>query len=202
MSEPILSISKLNKSFGAVHVLHDVDFDVYPGKVTALIGDNGAGKSTLVKCLAGIYGRKRADHVSRARPSPSPTRARRRHSRHQACTRTLRCVDNLDIVQNMFLGRETPATGSASTRGRWNRLARQTLASPLRCAPSRRSVNWLPALGWPAPDRRHRQGGAVGEQVVVLDEPTAALGVAQTRQVLDLVRRLAERGRGVVSPTT
>src|SRR4051795_265405 len=106
MSEPILQIRNLNKSFGPVHVLHDVDFDVYPGQVTALVGDNGAGKSTLVKCVAGIYGIDTGDYLFEGKQVAV-------HSPRDAAALGIEIVyqdlalcDNLDIVQNMFLGRE------------------------------------------------------------------------------------------------
>jgi D-xylose transport system ATP-binding protein len=197
MSEPILEIKGLNKSFGPVHVLHDVDFAVRAGEVTALVGDNGAGKSTLVKCVAGIH------------PSDSGTvtfQGRETHIRGpkdaadlgiEVVYQDLALADNLDIVQNMFLGRERGSKWLLDEAS-MEKAARETLASL--------SVRTVKSVRTPvsALSGGQRQTVAIAKsvlwdsKVVLLDEPTAALGVAQTRQVLDLVRRLAEQGLGVV----
>ena len=103
---PLLELRKINKSFGVVHVLHDVDLTVHPGQVTALVGDNGAGKSTLVKVIAGIYGRDSGDYLFEGQPvtvhGPRDVAALGIEVVYQ----DLALCDNLDIVQNMFLGRE------------------------------------------------------------------------------------------------
>jgi len=197
MTEPILALRGVNKSFGAVQVLHDVDFAVQAGEVTALVGDNGAGKSTLVKCVAGIHPIDSGEVIFNGEPVTvnSPTDAS--HLGIEVVYQDLALADNLDIVQNMFLGRE---------RGRsWlldeadmEQAARRTLASL--------SVRTVTSVRMPvsALSGGQRQTVAIAKavlwdsKVVLLDEPTAALGVAQTRQVLDLVRRLAEQGLGVV----
>jgi D-xylose transport system ATP-binding protein len=197
MSEPILEIKGLNKSFGPVHVLHDVDFSVRAGEVTALVGDNGAGKSTLVKCIAGIH------------PSDSGTvtfQGKQTHIRGpkdaadlgiEVVYQDLALADNLDIVQNMFLGRERGSKWLLDEAS-MEKAARETLASlSVRTVKSVRTLVSALSGG-------QRQTVAIAKsvlwdsKVVLLDEPTAALGVAQTRQVLDLVRRLAEQGLGVV----
>jgi D-xylose transport system ATP-binding protein len=197
VTEPILALRGVNKSFGAVQVLHDVDFAVQAGEVTALVGDNGAGKSTLVKCVAGIHPIDSGEVLFNGEPVTvnSPTDAS--HLGIEVVYQDLALADNLDIVQNMFLGRE---------RGRsWlldeadmEQAARRTLASL--------SVRTVTSVRMPvsALSGGQRQTVAIAKavlwdsKVVLLDEPTAALGVAQTRQVLDLVRRLAEQGLGVV----
>ena len=106
MVQPLLELRGVNKSFGVVHVLHDVDFAVYPGQVTALVGDNGAGKSTLVKIIAGIYGRDSGDYLFEGKKvevhGPRDVAALGVEVVYQ----DLALCDNLDIVQNMFLGRE------------------------------------------------------------------------------------------------
>jgi D-xylose transport system ATP-binding protein len=198
VAEPILSARKLNKSFGPVHVLHDVDFDVYPGEVTALVGDNGAGKSTLVKCFAGINvidsgevdfeGKKVTIHDPREATGLGI----------EFVYQDLALADNLDITQNMFLGRETRTLNTFLADGAMEKQARETLASlSVRTVSSVRQLVANLSGG-------QRQTVAIAKavlwnsKVVFLDEPTAALGVAQTRQVLDLVRRLADQGRGVV----
>src|SRR6201992_3268447 len=103
---PILQWRCLNKSFGPVHVLHDINFEVYPGQVTALIGDNGAGKSTLVKCIGGTYSIDTGEYLFEGKPvhmsSPRDSAALGIEIVYQ----DLALCDNLDIVQNMFLGRE------------------------------------------------------------------------------------------------
>ena len=197
MTEPLLELRGVNKSFGPVQVLHDVDFKVYPGQVTALVGDNGAGKSTLVKTIAGIY---RADsgefrfadeQVSITSPKEASALG------IEVVYQDLALCDNLDIVQNMFLGREAKNGVMLDELGMEER-ARSTLASlSVRTVKSvRQSVASLSG--------GQRQTVAIAKavlwnsKVVLLDEPTAALGVAQTRQVLDLVRRLADAGLGVV----
>ncbi len=194
---PLLEARGINKSFGPVHVLHDVDFDVYPGTVTALIGDNGAGKSTLIKCLAGIYGlddgsvRFDGDDVTISTPKDATALG------IKVVYQDLALCDNLDIVQNMFLGREIVKRGVLDEHA-METAARQTLASL--------SVRTVKSVRQPVASLSggQRQTVAIAKAVlgnsrlVVLDEPTAALGVAQTEQVLALVRRLADSGVGVV----
>ena len=197
MSEPILEISKLNKSFGPVHVLHDVDFKVYPGEVTALVGDNGAGKSTLVKCIAGINGYDTGEVTFEGRPVALHDPRVPTSLGIEFVYQDLALADNLDITQNMFLGREIRRLGFLAD-GEMERKAREALASlSVRTVSSVRQVVASLSGG-------QRQTVAIAKavlwdsKVVFLDEPTAALGVAQTRQVLDLVRRLADQGRGGV----
>ena len=128
MPEPILSIRGLNKSFGPVHVLHDVDLDVYPGEVSALVGDNGAGKSTLVKCVAGINSIDSGEVRFEGSPvhlnDPRVAAALGIEFVYQ----DLALADNLDITQNMFLGREMRKFGFLLD-GEMERQARETLAS-------------------------------------------------------------------------
>jgi D-xylose transport system ATP-binding protein len=198
VADPILQISKLNKSFGPVHVLHDVDLNIYPGEVTALVGDNGAGKSTLVKCVAGINSVDSGELRFEGNPvtlhDPRDATALGIEFVYQ----DLALADNLDITQNMFLGRELHRFGAFLSDGEMERQARATLTSlSVRTVSSVRQLVANLSGG-------QRQTVAIAKavlwnsKVVFLDEPTAALGVAQTRQVLDLVRRLADQGRGVV----
>jgi D-xylose transport system ATP-binding protein len=194
---PALELVGINKSFGAVHVLHDVDLAVYPGQVTALIGDNGAGKSTLIKSIAGIHpvdsGRIlfEGNEVHIGSPKDAADLG------IEIVYQDLALADNLDIAQNMFLGRERKrgivldeASMEQAARDTLARLSVRTVSSVRQLVASlsggqRQTVAIAKAVLWES-------------KVVVLDEPTAALGVAQTRQVLDLVRRLAETGHGVV----
>lgn len=194
---PLLELRGINKSFGAVHVLHDVDLAVHPGQVTALVGDNGAGKSTLVKTIAGIYSADSGQRYFEGEPVDISGPRDASALGIEVVYQDLALCDNLDIVENLFLGRELmkgPALDEATMEAR----ARETLASlSVRTVKSvRQSVASLSG--------GQRQTVAIAKsvlwnsKVVLLDEPTAALGVAQTRQVLDLVRRLADQGLGVV----
>ncbi|MDT4987575.1 MAG: D-xylose transport system ATP-binding protein [Micromonosporaceae bacterium] len=195
--EVVLEVKGLNKSFGPVHVLHDIEFSVRAGEVIALVGDNGAGKSTLVKCIAGINSLDSGEIHFEGRPvtitDPSVAAALGIEFVYQ----DLALADNLDITQNMFLGREIRRFGLLAD-GEMERKARETLASlSVRTVSSVRQLVANLSGG-------QRQTVAIAKavlwnsKVVFLDEPTAALGVAQTRQVLDLVRRLADQGLGVV----
>ena len=198
MAEPILKVTGLNKSFGPVHVLHDVDFAVYPGEVTALVGDNGAGKSTLVKCVAGIHQIDTGQMSWKGEPvtisSPSVASSLGIEFVYQ----DLALADNLDITQNMFLGRELRQGGAFLSDAAMETRARETLRGL--------AVRTINSVRQPVASLSggQRQTVAIARavlqegQVVFLDEPTAALGVAQTRQVLNLVRRLADNGIGVV----
>ncbi|GIM92722.1 ATP-binding cassette domain-containing protein [Paractinoplanes toevensis] len=194
---PLLEISGIDKSFGPVQVLHDVSLSVYPGEVTALVGDNGAGKSTLVKCISGIYtidsGTVTFDGNQVAIHSPRDASALGIEVVYQ----DLALCDNLDIVQNMFLGREKKR-GIVLDEPTMEQMAGDTLASlSVRTVKSLRQLVASLSGG-------QRQTVAIAKavlwnsRVVILDEPTAALGVAQTAQVLELVRRLADQGLGVV----
>ena len=198
MAELMLSARKLNKSFGPVHVLHDVDFDVYPGEVTALVGDNGAGKSTLVKCFAGINSVDSGEIVFEGEPVTIHDPRDATDLGFEFVYQDLALADNLDITQNMFLGREDRRLNAFLADGEMEKKARETLEGlSVRTVSSVRQLVSNLSGG-------QRQTVAIAKavlwnsKVVFLDEPTAALGVAQTRQVLDLVRRLADQGRGVV----
>lgn len=195
--EVVLRVEGLNKSFGPVHVLHDIDLEVRAGEVIALVGDNGAGKSTLVKCVAGING---IDHGHVYFEGRQVTIADPRSAAAlgiEFVYQDLALSDNLDVTQNMFLGRELRRFGFLAD-GEMERKARETLSSlSVRTVSSVRQLVANLSGG-------QRQTVAIAKavlwnsKVVFLDEPTAALGVAQTRQVLDLVRRLADQGLGVV----
>jgi len=196
-NEPILQLRGVDKSFGAVQVLHGVDLSIYPGQVTALVGDNGAGKSTLVKCVAGIYGIDAGDYLFEGKPVQVSNPRDAAALGIEIVYQDLALCDNLDIVQNMFLGRE-PKSGIVLDEGQMEIKARDTLASlSVRTVSSVRQLVASLSGG-------QRQTVAIAKsvlwnsKVVMLDEPTAALGVAQTRQVLDLVRRLADNGLGVL----
>ena len=193
----ILEMRNINKSFGAVDVLKDVDFFAKAGEVTALVGDNGAGKSTLVKCIAGTYSIDSGDYLFAGNSVRMHSPRDASHLGIEIVYQDLALCDNLDVVQNMFLGRER-ARGIVLNESSMEQSAEETLKSlSVRTLKSvRQRVSSLSG--------GQRQTVAIAKAVlwnsklVVLDEPTAALGVAQTAQVLDLVRRLADRGVAVV----
>jgi D-xylose transport system ATP-binding protein len=194
---PLLELRAVNKSFGPVDVLKNVDFRAEAGHVTALVGDNGAGKSTLVKCISGTYSIDSGDYRFEDQPVTVHTPRDAAALGIEVVYQDLALCDNLDIVQNMFLGRERHH-GLVLDEVSMERSAQETLSSlSVRTVSSVRQRVASLSGG-------QRQTVAIAKAVlwnsklVVLDEPTAALGVAQTAQVLDLVRRLADRGLAVV----
>jgi D-xylose transport system ATP-binding protein len=200
--QPLLSLRGVSKRFGAVQALDGVDLDVAPGEVVGLVGDNGAGKSTLVKTIAGIYSPDEGDFYFNGEPvkigGPNAATALGIATVYQ----DLALADNLDVVANLFLGREVEAGGV----GIVSRALDETTME-------RRSHELLENLAVTIPSVRSEVGTLSGGQrqqvavarsllgepkLVLLDEPTAALGVAQTAQVLQVIRRLKERGLGVL----
>jgi D-xylose transport system ATP-binding protein len=193
---PLLALQGISKRFGAVQALHGVDFEVHAGEVVALVGDNGAGKSTLVKIIAGVItadsGHIEFDGQPVTISRPQDATALGIATVYQ----DLALCDNLDVVANLFLGKEEARLGWLDEIGM-----------------ERRSVELLQQLSVKIPTVRiqvaslsggQRQSVAIARsllgapKVVLLDEPTAALGVAQTAQVLDLIRRLKQQGLGVL----
>jgi D-xylose transport system ATP-binding protein len=193
-------VKGISKSFGAVQALTEVDFEVYRGEVVALVGDNGAGKSTLIKCVSGVHppdaGTMFIDGEEVKIHAPADATRLGIATVYQ----DLALCDNLDVVANMFLGREIAAPGGLGPLGELQmekssldvlndlrvttiETVRQTVAG--LSGGQRQSVAISRAVMWSA-------------KIVILDEPTAALGVAQTAQVLALVKRLREEGLGVV----
>ncbi len=197
-AEPILRTKGVTKRFGAIQALTEVDFEVCPGEVMALVGDNGAGKSTLIKGIAGIYNFDEGEIFFEGHKvnihSPRDASALGIEVVYQ----DLALADNLDVVANMFLGRERTGPIFRLDEASMEKACVDTLHS--LAVTTLRSVR-LPVSSLSG---GQRQSIAVAKavmwnsKVVILDEPTAALGVAQTRQVLDLVRRLADRGLAVV----
>lgn len=197
MASPILSLRKVNKSFGPVHVLKDVDFDAYAGKVTALVGDNGAGKSTLIKCIAGIYTPETGEFIFEGNKVTIAGPRDATALGIEIVYQDLALCDNLDIVHNMFLGREEKS-GITLNESTMESMAKKTLDGlSVRTVKSIRQKVASLSGG-------QRQTVAIARavlwnsKVVILDEPTAALGVAQTEQVLKLVRQLADNGLAVI----
>jgi D-xylose transport system ATP-binding protein len=195
---PLLEIRDLSKTFGSVQALTDVDFEVRSGEVMALVGDNGAGKSTLIKCVAGIHSADSGEILFDGKPVHIHGPKDSARLGIEVVYQDLALCDNLDVVQNMYLGRE-------ERDWLWRLkepLMEQRTAETLRSL----SVTTIRSIRQPVASLSggQRQSVAVAKavqwnsKVVILDEPTAALGVAQTRQVLDLVKRLAEQGLSVV----
>ena len=195
---PVLELRGVTKSFGSVQALTDVDFEVRHGEVMALVGDNGAGKSTLIKCIAGIHPMDEGQVFFEGQPVSIHGPKDAAKLGIEVVYQDLALCDNLDVVQNMYLGREEhdwfqrlkEPPMEAKTSETLKSLAVTTIRSirqPVATLSGgqRQSVAVARAVMW-------------NSKLVILDEPTAALGVSQTEQVLALVRRLAEQGLSVV----
>jgi D-xylose transport system ATP-binding protein len=199
---PLLQLRSIRKHFGAVQALIDVDFEVRAGEVVGLVGDNGAGKSTLVKGISGIFPFDAGEYIFEGKPRiiRSPQDVARLSI--ETVYQDLALCDNLDVVANLYLGRERSANHHAGPLSAVDEITMEKY-----------TLDVLHGLSVNLPDVRvktaalsggQRQAVAVARAVmwksklVLLDEPTAALGVAQTRQVLDLIRRLRKQGLGVV----
>ena len=193
----LIELRDIRKSFGPVEVLKGVDLEVHPGRVSALVGDNGAGKSTLIKGLAGVQSYDSGEVLFDGQPVTLTSPHDASVLGIEVVYQDLALCENLDIVQNMFLGREEMHHRLINGT-RMERHAAETLGSlSVRTIKSvRQKVSSLSG--------GQRQTVAIARsvlqkaRVVILDEPTAALGVAQTEQVLQLVRRLADSGVGVL----
>jgi D-xylose transport system ATP-binding protein len=198
VTKVLLEARHVSKSFGPVQALHDVDFEVDRGEVVALVGDNGAGKSTLIKAIAGVQPPDSGEFFIDGRRVSIKTPADATGLGIATVYQDLALCDNLDVVQNMYLGRELvdgvrkldetamEAKAQETLRGlsvTTLRNVRQTVAG--LSGGQRQSVAVAKAVMW-------------NSKLVILDEPTAALGVAQTRQVLELVKRLGEQGLAVI----
>jgi D-xylose transport system ATP-binding protein len=198
-SVPILELRGVSKRFGAVQALTDVHFDVHPSEVMALVGDNGAGKSTLIKLISGIYPADEGTFLWEGHEVSISTPGEAAALGIATVYQDLALCDNLDVVANLYLGREAGAPGPL---GRVDEVAME-----------KKSIEVLRRLSVKIPSVRipiaslsggQRQSVAVARsvlwdnKVVLLDEPTAALGVVQTHEVLELVKRLRDEGQGVV----
>lgn len=202
--DPILEVRGVSKRFGAVQALRDVDFELYAGEVVGLVGDNGAGKSTLVKVISGVHQADSGEiifdghHVTINKPRDSIDLG------IETVYQDLALCDNLDVVANLFIGRESAKVSIPGLKG---------LAWLDETAMESKSISLLKELHVPMPSVRNiiatmsggqRQSVAVARsvmwdcKVILLDEPTAALGVEQTHQVKNLILKLKERNLGVV----
>jgi D-xylose transport system ATP-binding protein len=192
----VLALNGISKRFGAVQALKDIDFDVHSGEVVALVGDNGAGKSTLVKTIAGVYTPDEGEMTFDGKAASVASPAEAQHLGIATVFQDLALCDNLDVVANLFLGRELyrgRALDEVTMEQESWRLLRQLSAK-------------IPSVRIPVASLSggQRQTVAIARsllgapKVVMLDEPTAALGVAQTAEVLNLVERLRENGLGVI----
>ena len=196
-TEPLMKVRELDKHFGPVQALYHVDLDLPSGKVTALCGDNGAGKSVLTKCIAGIYQPDHGQVFWEGRPVHVHNARDASRLGIETVYQDLALADNLDIVQNMFLGRERVRNGLLDEDS-MERAAAETL-SGLRVTTVRSIRQPVATLSG-----GQRQAVAVAKAVmwnsrlVMLDEPTAALGVAQTAMVLELIKRLKDHGLAVM----
>ena len=198
VSTPVLEMTGVSKRFGAVQALADVDFEVRAGEVVGLVGDNGAGKSTLIKAISGA---QPADEGTIRFEGEEVTISKPSHSTGLGIAtvyQDLALCDNLDVVANLFLGQESVASKIALDEVSMEREA-QSLLAELQVRTLRSVRTLVSSLSG-----GQRQSVAIARallgrpKVVLLDEPTAALGVAQTHQVLELIHRLRERGLGVV----
>ena len=200
---PVIEIKGVKKSFGAVAALKGVDLDFYPGEVLAIVGDNGAGKSTLIKILSGVHTIDEGSILIEGHPVSvkSPKDAKRFGI--ETIYQDLALCDNLDIPSNVFLGREITKTIIPGVLKVFDHKAMRERTRVLLEDLRIRSLESLTS------QVHHLSGGqrqsiAIAKsvcfdaRVIIMDEPTAALGVTQTRQVLDLARRLSERGCCVI----
>jgi D-xylose transport system ATP-binding protein len=200
--KPVLEMRKISKRFGAVQALNEVDFEVYPAEVVGLVGDNGAGKSTLVKVISGVYTTDSGEYVFEGQTVTINSPGDANTLGIETVYQDLALCDNLDVVANLYLGRESvrsfiPGVLNVMDEVGMEREAREVTSELHIRIPSIRSRVASLSGG-------QRQSVAVARavmwnsKVVLLDEPTAALGVEQTQQVKDLIRRLRERGLAVV----
>ncbi len=197
MGEPRLRLKGINKSFGAVRALTDVDFEVYAGEVVGLVGDNGAGKSTLIKAISGVGPPDSGEIFLEGRPVNITGPQVSTRLGIETVYQDLALCDNLDVVANLFLGREERSPIRSLSEIHMEQRTLQVLRTLDVKIPSVRTPVMSLSGG-------QRQSIAVAKSllrnasVVLLDEPTAALGVAQTRQVLHMIRRLRDQGLAVV----
>ena len=202
MTEPILEAKGLSRSFGHVRALNGVDFDIYPGEVVAVIGDNGAGKSTLVKALTGNLALDEGELYFQGQRVTITSPQQAAAMGMEVVYQDLALAPHLNPVQNMFLGREVPRKGLLGHLGFMDEKAMRerakqgfaelggtvrSMSAPIgsMSGGQRQQVAIARAISW-------------ADKVVILDEPTAALGVVQTQNVLDSIKRVKAKGIAVI----
>jgi ABC-type sugar transport system ATPase subunit len=197
-AEPLLRLRGIGKNFGPVHALTDINLDIPAGQVTALVGDNGAGKSTLIKTISGIWEPNGGDMLWQGKPVHFHSPKDATNTGIATVYQDLALCDNLDIVQNMMLGHEMLNSGVLLDEIHMEKAAKKTLAD-LNVTTVRNIRQPVGSLSG-----GQRQAVAVAKAVmlearlVIMDEPTAALGVSQTALVLDIIEQLASRGIAVL----
>jgi D-xylose transport system ATP-binding protein len=198
-SEPLLALKGFSKSFGAVDALKDVDLELHAGEVIGLVGDNGAGKSTLVKAIAGVQRADRGEAYFGGRQVSLGTPQDATGLGIATVYQDLALCENLDVVANLFLGQEVSTGGP----GILDETGMEQKASELLGSLGVTTIRSV-RIDVERLSGGQRQAVAIarsllGEpKLVLLDEPTAALGVVQTRHILDLIKRLKDRGLGVI----
>jgi simple sugar transport system ATP-binding protein len=201
LSEPILSVRNVSKTFGAVQALNRVSFEVLPGQVVAVAGDNGAGKSTIIKAISGVFRHDEGEILLGGKPIDFATPQEARNNGIETIYQDLALADNLSIGENIFLGREPKRKLfgflPVLDRKAMATAAQQTMAS-LDFHVTRLNAPVAAFSGG------QRQAIAIGRAIywnarlVIMDEPTAALGVPEQRRVLALVKALKDQGKGVI----
>lgn len=195
---PLLRIERLRREFGAVVALEEVTLDVDPGDIVALVGDNGAGKSTVVKCIAGVYPPTAGQILVEGQPVRFSSPLDARGEGIEAVFQDLALADAQPVYMNMFLGREL-------VKGPLRRLDREAMATETQTLLDELDVR----IDSPRATIRdlsggQRQGVAIAravqwaQRLVLMDEPTAALGVAETRRVEEVIRRMRDSGRAIL----
>jgi len=195
---PLVRIERVRKEFGGIVAVEELTLDVDSGEVVALVGDNGAGKSTVVKCIAGVYPPTSGQIVLEGEPVNFASPLDARSQGIEAIFQDLALANAQPVYMNMFLGREL-------VKGPLRRLDRETMAAETQTLLDELDVR----IDSPRKTIRHlsggqRQGVAIAravrwaQRLVLMDEPTAALGVAETRRVEELIRRMRERGRAIL----
>ena len=196
-NSPIIELRDIKKGFGPVEVLKEINFYAHAGEVTALVGDNGAGKSTLIKGIAGIQSYDSGKIIFEGKEVDLNSPRKSAEIGIDVVYQDLSLCDNLDIVHNMFLGREEVNRGVLDEGLMESKAANTLMSLSVKTVKSVRQKVARLSGG-------QRQTVAIARavlwnnKVVILDEPTAALGVAQTEQVLNLVRKLADSGKAVI----
>ncbi len=200
---PVLTVQQAEKRFGAVHALKNVSMDVYRGQVLALLGDNGAGKSTLIKCIAGVHALDGGEILLDGKPASLHSPAAARRAGIETVYQDLALFDNLSPAQNFYCGRELAAPRWLPRGLRF--LSNRAMDREAAAVIARLRVK-LPRLDAPVAlmSGGQRQAIAVARatvfarKVVILDEPTAALGLRESRKVLDLIAQLRAEGNAVI----